>query len=430
MADNKTISNFLFSVFGTEKASSKFQIVFTIIIHLLGWAVVFFLPLLLYSVRIDKEIFLRDELFDKLSLVVLFYLNYYFLIRRLFEKKKYVTYFLSVAIAFVLYLTQHLMSEFYVFERGPGSLKVVNFSGPKPQNSQRKLFVGDVTDTIRMGVGVPHVRGYTVFAGDAEKNILPDSLNTFFTFPPEGESKIFGIPKGIFLVSLSRCLSSFLSVILIAGFIRLAYSFIRSQNEKRALENAKLNAEVNFLKSQINPHFLFNTLNSIYSQAHLRSAQTEYSILKFSDLLRYVLYDSSAAKVDLSKDVQYLTNYIDLQKIRLSQKVNIRYNISGSMHGKKIAPLLLITFVENAFKHGVSYSSPSTIGVQLNIFEESLAMTVTNPVIEHNSLENNGLGLNNVIRRLDLLYPGKYSLEIARHGQLHTVNLKIDLNHD
>jgi LytS/YehU family sensor histidine kinase len=240
-----------------------------------------------------------------------------------------------------------------------------------------------------------------------------------------------GVPRGILFMSVNRSVSLCLVLLLIGGFIRLGYSFLRNQNEKKALENAHLNAEVNFLKSQINPHFLFNTLNGIYSQAHQKSEHTENSILKLSDLLRYVLYDSSEDKVDLGKDIQYLTNYIDLQKLRLSQKVTIEYKVTGNVKGRQIAPLLLITFVENAFKHGISYTNPSTINIVLTIFEQTLTLLVSNPVTETNSfVSTGGLGLKNVTRRLDLLYPEKYLLDIVHNDYLHIVNLKINLNSD
>jgi LytS/YehU family sensor histidine kinase len=196
------------------------------------------------------------------------------------------------------------------------------------------------------------------------------------------------------------------------------------------LENANLNAEVNFLESQINPHFLFNTLNSIYSQAHNRSEHTEYSILKLSELLRYVLYESGEEKVALEKDIQYLTNYIDLQRMRLSTKVVIDYTVTGSLTGHRIAPLLLISFIENSFKHGISYAHSSVIAIHLQVFEKTLTMSVSNPVVKIDTFTPGGLGLKNVTRRLDLLYPGKYWLKAVQENNLYLVNLKIDLTDD
>ena len=212
--------------------------------------------------------------------------------------------------------------------------------------------------------------------------------------------------------------------------MRLAFSFIRNQNEKKALENANLNAEVNFLKSQINPHFLFNTLNSIYSQAHNKSENTEYSILKLSELLRYVLYDSSENKVELAKDIQYINNYIDLQRMRLSAKITIQYVVKGRLEGHMIAPLLLIAFIENAFKHGISYTNASVINIEIHVFEETLTLLISNPVVERNSFVPGGLGLKNATRRLDLLYHGKYLLDIQHNDYRHSVNLKLNLKSD
>ena len=217
------------------------------------------------------------------------------------------------------------------------------------------------------------------------------------------DAGLFGIPKGIWLMTLNNAISSFTLLLLIGGFIRLGYSFISNQNERKMLENANLNAEVNFLKSQINPHFLFNTLNSIYAQAHSRSANTEFSILKLSDLLRYVLYDSSEDKVELKRDIEYINNYIDLQRLRLSKKITINYPVTGNLEGKRIAPLLLINFIENAFKHGISYSRASSIDISIAIFEETLTLCVTNPIVETDSFAPGGLGLKNVKRRLELI---------------------------
>ena len=204
------------------------------------------------------------------------------------------------------------------------------------------------------------------------------------------------------------------------------FSFIKNQNEKKILENANLNTEINFLRSQINPHFLFNTLNGIYSLAHNQSKQTETAILKLSDIMRYVLYESAIEKVELIKDIQYITNYIDLQRLRLSSKVTIHYKVKGNLSGYYVAPLLLMSFIENAFKYGVSYSNPSLIQIEITVFEETLTLFVENPIIETDSFAG-GLGLKNVNRRLALLYPGKHSLNIVNNGRLHIVNLKLNL---
>jgi hypothetical protein len=426
MASRENINSFLFTLFGFKKTRSKAHILLIILIHLTGWCLLFFLPVLLYPVRVNDSRFVGRELIDKSVLVLLFYLNYYLLIPRFFEKRKYLVYSSVVILAFFVYLVQHVFVRATYFPRPGGPFKFVHFAAPG--NMDNIAFAGRVgvfNEMPEAGTdSLPDIMPFT------EAISYPDSLNrivSHFRLPDAG---LFGIPKGIWAISLNNAISSFALLLLLGGFIRLAYSFVRNQNEKKVLENANLNAEVNFLKSQINPHFLFNTLNGIYSQAHAKSANTEHSILKLSDLLRYVLYDSGGAKVELAKDIQYLSNYIDLQKLRLSQKITIDYTVSGNTDGKQIAPLLLITFVENAFKHGISYSNPSTVRINIGIFEKTLTLLVTNPVTETNSFAQGGLGLKNVTRRLDLLYPGKYWLDIIHNDHLHIVNLKIDLNSD
>ena len=217
-------------------------------------------------------------------------------------------------------------------------------------------------------------------------------------------------------------------MVLLGGFIRLAFSFFKSQGEKKVLENANLTAENNLLKSQINPHFLFNSLNSIYSQAMLKSENTEKSILKLSEILRYMIYETGSEKILIEKDLYYISSYIDLQQIRLSKKVTVNYKVTGNFNAVYISPLILITYVENAFKHGISYSQPSDINIFINVEDSMLTMLVNNPLISEKSQGLNGIGQKNAKRRLDMLYPEKYWLNIVENIESYTVHLKINLN--
>jgi sensor histidine kinase YesM len=218
--------------------------------------------------------------------------------------------------------------------------------------------------------------------------------------------------------------------LLLSGFLKLAHSLFVSEKQKKVLENERLNAELNFLKLQINPHFLFNTLNSIYSQAHFRSEQTEHSILKFSRIMRYVLYDSAADKIPLTQDLEYISNYIDLQQLRLSKNITIQYDVSGPVNGLSIAPLLLITFIENAFKHGISYTAPSEIKISIAVTGNELSLTVGNAITQSSRESTGGVGLINARRRLDVLYPGRHLLDVIENDHLYIVNLKIELDHE
>jgi two-component system LytT family sensor kinase len=403
MASRGNINNFLFTLFGFQKTKNASHLLAIVLIHILAWCLFFILPLIFLPVRVSNSRLLYAEFLSKLLPIAFFYLNYYFLLPRFFERRKFLAYFITI-IACICMIS---LQEIALRQRMPGTgVQFFTMAVKGRAFSDRKPPGGDF-----------------LFLNTA------DSGRASLPIPPQFiiEDTVFGIPRGIFLVSLNRSMSICLVLILISGFIRLSYSFLRNQNEKKALENAHLNAEVNFLKSQINPHFLFNTLNSIYSQAHQKSEHTEYSILKLSELLRYMLYESGESKVPLERDILYLNNYIDLQRMRLSTKVNIHYKVEGELEGNTIAPLLLITFIENAFKHGISYTRASVINISITIFEKTLTLLVSNPVTESNSFANGGVGLKNVARRLELLYAGHYLLDIVNNDHLHIVNFKLNL---
>lgn len=416
MAAKDSINSFLFTLFGFRKAKSRAHIVLVVLIHIAGWCLLFLLPLFFYPVRIGSNRFIVRELIDKAFLVGFFYLNYYFLIPRFFEKKKSLIYFALVIACFLVYFGQSVLvrQQYGVLTRGAPI--AISFRSPPPPHPAPEE-------------GVPLHR--RVFQPPNSQAIISiDSGNVMLPAMGIRENIVFGIPRAVWLLSLNNTLSSFSLLLLMGGFIRLSFSFIRNQDEKKALENANLNAEVSFLKSQINPHFLFNTLNGIYSLANARSLHTEEAILKLSQMLRYVLYDSSTERIELGRDIAYITNFIHLQRLRLAQKVKINYEVQGRTEGLFIAPLLLISFIENAFKHGVSYIHPSTISVEILVFDETLTLVVSNKVFENNKFDTGGIGMKNARRRLDLLYPGKYLLDIVKNDRLYVVNLKINLQSD
>ena len=198
-----------------------------------------------------------------------------------------------------------------------------------------------------------------------------------------------------------------------------------NERVQRDLENQRLTAELAFLKSQINPHFLFNSLNSIYSLAYQRSETTPGAILKLSEIMRYMLYECNDNKVDLAKELQYLQSYIDLQKIRFGKKVYVDFEIHGEITNQRIAPLLLIAFIENAFKHGVANNPASPIKLMITVNEARLTFYMQNKKHMLNRDAAGGIGLNNVKRRLNLLYPDSYKLEI--HDEADTYSCELSL---
>jgi two-component system, LytTR family, sensor kinase len=200
-----------------------------------------------------------------------------------------------------------------------------------------------------------------------------------------------------------------------------------NEKAKNTLENEKLTAELAFLKSQVNPHFLFNSLNNIYSLAYQKSDKTPEAILKLAEIMRYMLYESNEDKVSLDKEIQYLENYIELQKLRFKNKTNVRFEISGDTTNQKIMSLVLISFVENAFKHGSATDEQQPIAITMTINSGKLYFRVMNKKSSHNKDETGGIGLLNVKRRLDLLYKNKYHLEIEDGPATHSSELYLDL---
>ena len=214
----------------------------------------------------------------------------------------------------------------------------------------------------------------------------------------------------------------FLSIVL-----KFSIAWFLNERIQRDLENQRLTAELAFLKSQINPHFLFNSLNSIYSLAYQKSDNTPGAILKLSEIMRYMLYESNDNKVALEKELQYLQNYIDLQKIRFGKNAFIDFKIEGVVGDQRIVPLLLIAFIENAFKHGVANDAATAIQLLIRIDATTLYFFIRNKKHANNRDAVGGIGLSNVKRRLDLLYPRKYSLEIRDEIDTYTCELSLVL---
>ena len=206
---------------------------------------------------------------------------------------------------------------------------------------------------------------------------------------------------------------------------------IKAEMELKELEAKQAQAELNLLKSQVNPHFLFNSLNSIYSLILSNSDIAADAVMKLSDLMRYLLESSKKRKVLVKNEFEFLQNYIDLEKIRLGKKAKVQSSFKGDLSGKIISPLLLIAFIENCFKHGISANSKEneiTISVELN--ENSVSLKTINNIAPQRinpSVKKSGTGIENVKKRLELLYPSKHRLEIKSDESEFVVNLSIEI---
>lgn len=228
----------------------------------------------------------------------------------------------------------------------------------------------------------------------------------------------------------------FLSSFLFAGassIFKIVVDWFQQKQDKIELQTQTMQSELNFLKSQINPHFLFNTLNNLYALTLKKSDQAPEIVLKLSEMMRYMLYECNEPKVLLSKEVHYMKNYLELEKIRQGPKAEIHLEINGEAYDKKIAPLMFIPFLENSFKHGLNSSiSEGYVEAVLNIKEDSIHFHIENSKAQSMPRQmhkrSGGIGLVNVKRRLNILYPEKYDLTLSDNPNAYHVDLKIELD--
>ena len=199
---------------------------------------------------------------------------------------------------------------------------------------------------------------------------------------------------------------------------------ILSQIEKHALER-----QLQYLKYQVNPHFFMNTLNNIHALVDIDPERAKASIVELSKLMRYVLYEGNNRLTPLSREVQFLRNYVQLMSMRYTGNVSISLDVPEVLPDSMLPPLLLVIFVENAFKHGISYRTKSFVEISLQPHGDRLLFSCRNsrPEIKHDENMKGGVGLSNVRRRLDLLFPGNYTLDIKEQEDTYTVHLDIPL---
>lgn len=221
------------------------------------------------------------------------------------------------------------------------------------------------------------------------------------------------------------------TVMLFVGF-KLAWDNLKKQSDLEQMEKEKVESQLQFLKSQLNPHFLFNNLNNLYSYAQEQSPKTPEIIMQLSAIMRYVLYESQSSVVPLEKELNYLADFIHLQELQMESRGKVEYRTGGDLHSKRIAPLILITFVENSFKHSLSsLANNIDIKIKAEVVGNKLKFHCSNTfkVLESTAdkLLTKGVGLENVKKRLELQYPGKHDLHITSLDNVFIVELELDL---
>ncbi|QHL87932.1 sensor histidine kinase [Nibribacter ruber] len=209
---------------------------------------------------------------------------------------------------------------------------------------------------------------------------------------------------------------------------RVTENLVLNTIKKEQLEKQAVETELHYLKSQINPHFLFNTLNNIHTLVYKQAPAAPQAVMQLASLMRYMIYESNAPTVPLAREMDYLQDYMSLQQLRYKKSPVVDLTVEGETESCHIAPLLFIHLLENAYKHGPARLEPGDLKVQIEISEDILTFRVQNPVRQNpvSALEEpGGIGLPNVRKRLALLYPGQHSLEIHHAGDTFAVVLKI-----
>ncbi len=215
--------------------------------------------------------------------------------------------------------------------------------------------------------------------------------------------------------------------------VKIISDWVKHQRERTDLQTQTMQSELRFLKSQINPHFLFNTLNNLYALTLKKSDKAPEIVIKLSEMMRYMLYECNEKRVPLSKEVNYIQNYLDLEALRQGKEVEINFDVYGEVTNQTIAPLMFIPFLENSFKHGLNHHiNQGYVDIRLDVDQQMVRLRIENskpdsvPLPEHP--RSGGIGLVNVRRRLNILYPEHYVLKIENEPNSYAVDLKIDMD--
>ncbi len=355
-----------------------------ILLHLLAWTILIGLPLYFIERWQIGEDFIWLYYINTLISGIIFYVNYLFLVPKFFFGKKKYRYYLSVLVLIACFYFVSDISNKLVFKYASGSALTESIDR-QPGESDRNLPPGGGATIARPG---PPFRGMHLY-------------NFGFT--------------SLFLV-----------------FFSLGLRVLERQSQieelQKETEKERLNTELAFLKNQISPHFFFNTLNNIYSLISINADDSQKAILKLSKLMRYLLYESEQGNAMLSNEIDFMNNYIDLMKLRVNDKVELSVSIPKKYEDRSIPPLLFIPFIENAFKHGISYRERSFIDINMVVTVDSITFRCMNSLIKTKDEASDGhpgIGLENVSKRLNLLFPGRHELKIDKSENAFEVLLTI-----
>lgn len=359
-----------------------------VLLHISVWMLVFIIPQYIFIWQEEEPAHFYLLILKKTGFYVfLFYINYFLLIPFLFYRKRKILYFFTIAVATLLTFA---VSELVIENSrpGPGRQRPSHTMENAAQGTNPVVLPGHNENVRHPGGHRPPPR-------------WPLTYNNLITF------------------------------FLIAGAglgLRTAQKINETEKRSREAEKERINTELSMLKSQIHPHFFFNTLNNIYALTEVGSPDASKALLRLSRLMRYVIYESDEETTTLSREIEFLKNYIDLMRLRINSKVKLDVHFPTGFDDMQIHPLLFISFIENAFKYGISYNQPAFIEILLNADTQGIDFTCRNSIfkpVEGNNEERTGIGLENVRKRLNMLYPAMHRLEIRQSETEFFVNLKL-----
>lgn len=350
------------------------------IIHVLVWGLYLILQLIFLSNIFPLEVSFYESLKTTIILASIFYINIFVLMPRYIDNNRILKYSLSLIILFVVFLILfYLLNKYF-----------------KP--------FGEIH---------PIMRGFS-----------PTGNPDFVRNHPDKND------LGEIIRNVMRNFSSITIIVLISIIYRTFIQKINDEKRKTEIINEHLQSEMKFLKSQVNPHFLFNAINNIYTLVHLKSDIAPAMLIKLSDMLRYMLYESNDDLVNIDKEISYINDYIDMQQLKTEHSQNITTKFDVIDNTVKVPPLLFIPFIENSFKHCKIMDTDSEwISMSLKATHRNIRFEIVNSKnsTDFSKDKTGGIGLENVKRRLQLIYPNKYSLEINNLQDQFDVTLIINI---
>jgi LytS/YehU family sensor histidine kinase len=337
--------------------------------HIIGMLFLGLLPMFIFDASEDRiKVWTYRYYYQSIFLVIAFYANYLIFFPKFFITKKKVKYLLSLILLSIglLSTSQYVAHKFDLFK-----------------------------------------------APDISKNELA----------PERKKNVIGLHP--------RLMDDAFLLLLVLGFstgMAVLQQARKKEDEKKELDKTNIETELAFLKNQINPHFFFNSLNNIYALVALDSDKAQKAIEELSGLMRYLIYESNVELISIEKEFDFSRNYIALMQKRLSSKVKLIVDIQENLPKIEVPPLLFVSFIENTFKHGISYREKSFINIKLHADEQNISFTCINSIPEqnnHQSDRNSGVGITNIKKRLELIYGEDFMLDISEKKNEFVVKLEI-----